>query len=373
MLPFLRNDLEKFSAYKPHPGESTGAPVVAVDRLDTNENPLDLPVELKTGLANLWETQIESNRYPDGSYSALKAAIAAYVNESAGIDTIASANITIGNGSDELIRSILIATCLTNDVSIAVAAPTFSMYEILATTLGVPTTVLPRYLDTFAIDTQGADRAIAAAAKPVKVIWMVHPNSPTANALTAAEIEWLRGFGDDRLIVIDEAYFEFCQKTLVAEIASHPNWIVLRTFSKAFRLATHRVGYGVGHPEAIAVLDRIRLPYNLPSFTIAAAELALKHRHELLRIVPQIQSERARLYDGLKSHDGLHVWPSDANFLYVRPLPHPGEDAEAKMADIASKLKSLGTLIRHTGGGLRITIGTPAENDRTLARIAAIV
>jgi histidinol-phosphate aminotransferase len=247
------------------------------------------------------------------------------------------------------------------------------MYEILATTLGVPTTVLPRYLDTFAIDTQGADRAIAAAAKPVKVIWMVHPNSPTANALTAAEIEWLRGFGDDRLIVIDEAYFEFCQKTLVAEIASHPNWIVLRTFSKAFRLATHRVGYGVGHPEAIAVLDRIRLPYNLPSFTIAAAELALKHRHELLRIVPQIQSERARLYDGLKSHDGLHVWPSDANFLYVRPLPHPGEDAEAKMADIASKLKSLGTLIRHTGGGLRITIGTPAENDRTLARIAAIV
>lgn len=117
MLPFIRSDLNQIRAYTPHPSGDDGKPVTAaitLDRLDTNESPFDLPVELKEKLAWTYQQLIESNRYPDGGHEALKQAIAEYVNESAGINPTAftPANISVGNGSDELIRSLLIATCL---------------------------------------------------------------------------------------------------------------------------------------------------------------------------------------------------------------------------------------------------------------------
>jgi histidinol-phosphate aminotransferase len=380
MLPFLRPDLAELMAYTPHPGshdESAVPPVL--DRLDTNECPFDMPEELKQKLGWLYQHELESNRYPDGGHATLKGAIAHYVMESASpaVDWVTEANITVGNGSDELIRSVLIATCLGNCGRILVAHPTFSMYGILANTLGIPVHTIGRSDASFEMNLDAASAAIAQFAndpQPIRAVFVVNPNSPTANALTNAEIAWLKTLPDSMVVVVDEAYFEFCQQTVVAELATRPNWIILRTFSKAFRLAAHRVGYAVAHPDFIATLEKVRLPYNLPSLSQAGAAIALSHRQELLSVIPLLLQERDRLFQALSAHPAIHVWPTDANFLYFRVQTHPDYpltqgESSVVLETLFHRMRSLGTLIRHTGGGIRLTVGTPEENQRTLERL----
>lgn len=367
-MSFLRADLDQLTAYVSHPGGAMGQ---SIDILDTNESPYDLPQELKLKLAHFYETAIATNRYPDGGHGLLKSGIADYVNQSAGLtERITADHISVGNGSDELIRSILIATCLGGGGSILVADPTFSMYRILATTLGIATITVGRHLTDFSLDLEAAQGAIAQTElPPVRVVFVVHPNSPTGQCLTAAEIAWLRSLPENILVVVDEAYFEFSQQTLVAEILTRPNWMVMRTFSKAFRLAALRVGYAIAPPQIITALEKVRLPYNLPSFSQEAAILALKHAPALLATIPEIQSERDRLHTELQTLTSYTTWRSDANFLYARPNPieQTQDDTLQRLVKI---LKTQGTLIRNTGGGLRISVGSPAENARTLVRLA---
>ena len=387
MLPFIRKDLAELTAYTPHPGGASGESAHSesvLDRLDTNECPYDLPEELKKKLAWTYQQLIETNRYPDGGHAALKQAIAQYVNESITIPplggvalpktAITADNISVGNGSDELIRSLLIATCLGGTGSIFVANPTFSMYGIIAQTLGIPVVSAQRKEENFEIDIEAAKKAIAQNQNPpVRAVFVVHPNSPTANALTPDEIEWLENLPSGILVIIDEAYFEFSQNTLADQLHHHPNWIILRTFSKAFRLASMRVGYAIAHPELAAALEKIRLPYNLPSFCQVAAELALAQRQLLLAVIPEIISERAKLIAALTQYQKLQIWPSAANFVYLRVKAGEGESPQQEHQQIMQHLKERGTLIRHTGGGLRITVGSPEENQRTVDRIAAIL
>ncbi|MGB8701372.1 MAG: histidinol-phosphate transaminase [Thermosynechococcaceae cyanobacterium] len=364
MLGFLRSDLAQVNAYTPHPEVGPGLLNNSTDRLDTNEYPDDLPADLKQKLAWTYQNEIEANRYPDGAHTDLKQAIAQYVNESAATQTlIGPEHISIGNGSDELIRSLLIATCLGGQGSVLVANPTFSMYGILAQTLGIPVVSIQR-TKTFELNLAEAETALVQSIFcPVRVVFMVHPNSPTGNLLTTAEIEWLRQLPSHILVVIDEAYFEFSGKTLVSELDTRPNWVILRTFSKAFRLAAHRVGYAIAHPELIQVLEKVRLPYNLPAMTQAATRLALDHRQDLLQNIPHLIQERERVYTYLRQHTHLKLWPSSANFIYGQA------DTLTSTADLSHHLKQQGTSIRLTGGGLRITIGTPDENNRSIARI----
>lgn len=384
MLSFIRSDLAQFTAYTPHPGgcePETDRPVMAIDRLDTNECPYDLPGDLKEKLAWVYQKEIENNRYPDGGHIALKEAIAAYVNEASPESPVQGLNISVGNGSDELIRSLLIATCLGGSGAILVANPTFSMYAIIAKTLGIPVVEVGRSETTFEIDLTAAQEAIlhpqrSAIAStenpPIRAVFLVHPNSPTANPLSEAELNWIGTLPPEIMVVIDEAYFEFSQTTLVGKLPQHPNWVSLRTFSKAFRLASHRVGYAIAHPELIAILEKVRLPYNLPGFTQAAAQTALLHRQTLLQAIPEIIQERDRLYNALVKIPQLQVWPSGANFIYVRLKNTSPAQMDPALSQIAQQLKAQGTLIRHTGGGLRITIGTPEENQRTLERLQGL-
>ena len=376
MLPFIRSDLAKFTAYKPHPSSDTAESVpVQFDRLDTNESPYDLPPELKEKLAWTYQQVIETNRYPDGGHETLKDAIAEYVNESA-VSSLSNtaANISVGNGSDEIIRSLLIATCLGGEGSILVANPTFSMYGILAQTLGIPVVAVARNETNFEIDLKAAQAAIEETQNPpIRVVFVVHPNSPTANSLTAAELAWLRSLSEHILVVIDEAYFEFSQTTLVGELGQHPNWVILRTFSKAFRLASLRVGYCVAHPEAIAILEKVRLPYNLPSFSIAAALVALQNRTLLLESIPQTLSERAKLIKILSQQPELQITASAANFIYLRLKPNSFNSPDAALKTFHQKLRTLGTVVRHISGGLRITVGTIDENARTVNRVQAVL
>lgn len=365
---FIRSDLAQLAAYTSH---SEGETPAIVDRLDTNESPLDLPIDIKSKLAWAYQEEIEANRYPDGSHEELKNAIAEYSTESAGLDNnLGIDNISVGNGSDELIRSILIATCLGGEGSILVATPTFSMYGILAQTLGIPVVTIARDEADFALDLTAAQQAIEQNDNPpIRVVFMVHPNSPTGNALAAKELDWLKSLPDNILVVIDEAYFEFSQTSVVKEIGQHSNWIILRTFSKAFRLAAHRVGYAIANPNLIQVLEKVRLPYNLPSLSQIAAKTVLQQRKLLLPLVQETIEERKRIYSALQKNSDLKVWHSDANFLYLRLQNINQEEQHKILAKAIISLKREGTLIRHTGGGLRITIGTPAENNRTIERL----
>ncbi|MBK1989270.1 histidinol-phosphate transaminase [Sphaerospermopsis aphanizomenoides BCCUSP55] len=373
MLPFIRSDLSQFTAYKPHPSSNTAEPVATqFDRLDTNESPYDLPPEIKEKLAWTFQQVIESNRYPDGGHETLKDAIAEYVNESAKLSSsvFTDAHISVGNGSDELIRSLLIATCLGGEGSILVANPTFSMYAILAQTLGIPVVSVGRDESDFEIDLKAAQLALTQTQNPpIRVVFVVHPNSPTANCLTTAELAWLKSLPEQILVVIDEAYFEFSQTTLVGELAQHPNWVVLRTFSKAFRLAAMRVGYCVGHPDAIAILEKVRLPYNLPSFSIASALVALQNRQLLLGSIPETLNERSQLIAALSPHPALEIATSNTNFIYLRLKPNASHSTDTALKSLNQTLKNEGTLVRLLPGGLRITLGTPTENSRTLKRL----
>jgi histidinol-phosphate aminotransferase len=377
MLKFIRSDLSQLNAYKAHPGSDSAEPVaIQFDRLDTNESPLDLPSEIKEKLAWTYQQLIETNRYPDGGHESLKNAISQYVNESANLANSAftAANISVGNGSDELIRSLLIATCLGGEGSILVANPTFSMYGILAQTLGIPVVTVGRNHSNFETDLTAAKSAISQTQNPpIRVVFVVHPNSPTANSLTAAELEWLKSLPEEILVVVDEAYFEFSQRTLAGELLQHPNWIILRTFSKAFRLAAMRVGYCIAHPEAIAILEKVRLPYNLPSFSIAAALMALENRQLLLESIPQTLSERTKMITALSAHPTLEITPSSTNFIYLRIKTDDSQLSTTVLTNLNQKLRNQGTLIRLLPNGLRITIGTPTENTRTLERIQALL
>lgn len=372
-LPFLRSAVVQLAAYTPHVESKEDPSPAALDILDTNECPYDLPEALKEKLAWQLHHDIAANRYPDGGHGALKDAIAQYVTETAAGTAFSADHISVGNGSDELIRSLLIATCIGGEGSVLVADPTFSMYGILARTLGIPVVAVGRSEDTFEVDLAAAQQAIEQPqSSPVRVVFMVHPNSPTGNALTAAEVAWLESLPSDILVVVDEAYFEFSQQTTVANVLNHPNWVVMRTFSKAFRLAAYRVGYTVANPALTEALEKVRLPYNLPSLTQAAAQLALTHRQELLAVVPEIQQQRRELAHAIAQHTPLRLWPSDANFLYGRPPAQPGQPIKTELERWFNRLRAQGTLVRHTGGGLRITIGTPAENQRTLAHLQQV-
>lgn len=373
MLEFIRSDLSEFKAYTPHPtgvpGHTESAAPLQYDQLDTNENPYDLPEDLKQKLTWHYTQAIRANRYPDGGHGQLKQAIADYVNESINADlpNISPTQISVGNGSDELIRSLLIATCLRGEGSILVADPTFSMYGILAETLGIPVVRVGRSSATFEMDLVAAEATIARSQHPpVRVVFVVHPNSPTANALTDHELAWLRSLPANILVVIDEAYFEFSQTSVVTELCQRPNWVVLRTFSKAFRLAAHRVGYAVAHSDLITILDKVRLPYNLPSFSQAAALVALQNRSSLLPIVTQLLQERDRLFQALTTLPDLQVWPSDANFLFMRLRQPANPDV---ITQLHAQLKAEGTLVRLIANGFRVTVGTPEENGRTIDRL----
>lgn len=375
-LTFIRSELTSLQAYTTHPWSAESLDLVEptlCDQVAVNESPYDLPLALKQELAQIWTDAIESNRYPDGGHDRLKGMIAEYAGASIGSGTaILPSQISVGNGSDELLRSILIATCVGGAGSILVAAPTFSMYGILAQTLGVHVVSVDRSNLNFEVDLVAAQKAIDDTQDPpIRVVFMVHPNSPTGNALTTAELEWMGRLSTDILVVIDEAYFEFSQHTVVGELAQHPNWVVLRTFSKAFRLAAHRVGYAVGHPQLIAALEQVRLPYNLPSISLMAAELVLKHHVSILSTIAETMSERDRLSIVLTAIPALQIWRSDANFIYGRIQGVP--DPELAMRELVIKLKNQGTSIRHTGGGLRISIGSPAENQRTGARMTQLL
>jgi len=334
MTAFLRPELLSAAAYH------LEAIAPELIKLDANEFPYDLPPDFKQKLSAIVSGDLASHLYPDGIYQELKQAIADYT-------ALTPDYISLGNGSDELIRSLLLISCLGRG-GILLAEPTFSMYGIVAQTLGIAVFRVGRDRHWQA----DLDKAQALIEREnITAVFVVHPNSPTGNLLTGEEIAWLKSLPEHILVVIDEAYFEFSGCSLISELGNFANWVILRTFSKGLRLAAYRVGYAIANPVIIEALEKVRLPYNLPTISARAAQLVLDNRAELLAEIPEVLKGRDQLYQGL-INSGVQAWQSSANFVFCQT----GNDLA-----IAQQMRSQGVLIRHMGGGLRISIGTPEQ------------
>ncbi len=299
-----------------------------------------------------------SGLYPDPRALKLKQAIGDYLGVGTGY-------IAIGNGSDELMDLVCKAFVDQGD-RVLIPLPTFAMYELSCGSYGGKPVFykLPNF--------EWRADELARAAKNTKLVFLGRPNNPTGNCLS---LDGLRELLKVRaMIVVDEAYVEFAGDSVAKLAVKRKNLIVLRTLSKAFGLAGLRVGYAVGNPEIIKVLERLRAPFNVNRLAQAAAIVALKDRRYLLGVTSSIRSGQAYLRREL-SRLGLRVLPSEANFMMVDVSPL-GVDAP-KFCDLLAKRKIfVRDLSGFRGAGpryVRITVGTPEQNARLVDALEKIV
>jgi histidinol-phosphate aminotransferase len=292
--------------------------------------------------------------YPDPRAAKLKSAIADYVG-------VKAECVTIGNGSDELMELACKAFLDPGD-QVLIPLPTFAMYELACRTNGG----VPKFfvLPDFGWPTEKLKRALVGT----KLAFFARPNNPTGNGITLDGLRDLLECG--KLFIIDEAYVEFAGNS-VAELApKFENLLVLRTFSKAFGLAGLRVGYAVGNPKLIGVLEGIRAPFNVNRIAQVAAVAALSEKAYMCRVVNAIRKARTYLRREL-SRLGMRVLPSNANFLMADVTPL-GTDA-TKLCDYLARE---GILIRELtnfkGAGprwVRISVGRPEQNEKLVNAI----
>ena len=352
----LRDDLRGRTPY--------GAPQLDVEvRLNTNENPYPPPPAL---VADVTEAVAKAatalHRYPDRDAVALRTDLASYLTASTGV-ALSVANLWAANGSNEVLQQILQAFGGPGRTALGFE-PSYSMHPIIAAgtrTEWVPT---PRRPD-FTLDTAAAATLLAERAPDVAFV--TSPNNPTGGSIPLDELRALVAAAPG-LVVVDEAYAEFSsRRSAVGLLAEFPaKLIVSRTMSKAFAFAGGRLGYLAAAPAVVDALQLVRLPYHLSTLTQAAARAALRHAADTLRSVHALAAERDRVTEALRDQ-GFTPVPSDANFVLF------GQFADAH-ATWESYLEH-GVLIRDVGipAHLRVTIGTPAENDAFLAVSKEIV
>jgi histidinol-phosphate aminotransferase len=345
----LRADLRGRTPY--------GAPQIDVPvRLNTNENPYPPPPALVADVAEAARAVAATlHRYPDRDAVALRTDLAAYLAGSTGVP-LEPANLWAANGSNEILQQILQAFGGPGRVALGFE-PSYSMHPIIAAGTRTEWAPTPRR-DDFTVDTAEAARVVAGRAPDV--VFLTSPNNPTGGSIPLAGLrEVVRAA--PALVVIDEAYAEFSgQPSAVRLLAEFPaKVIVARTMSKAFAFAGGRLGYLAAAPAIVDALLLVRLPYHLSALTQAAARATLRHAEETLRSVAALAVERDRVVESLRGL-GLHPVHSDANFVLFGHF----DDAEAAWQAYLDR----GVLIRDVGipNHLRVTIGTPTENDAFL-------
>jgi histidinol-phosphate aminotransferase len=351
----LRADLRGRTPY--------GAPQLDVAvRLNTNENPFPPPPELVEDVAVATRAAAAGlHRYPDRDARALRADLAAYLTAATGV-RLTGANVWAANGSNEVLQQVMQAFGGPGRLAVGFE-PSYSMHPIIAAGTRTEWLPVPRRAD-FSVDVDAAAALLAARAPDL--VFLTSPNNPTGQSLDPAELAVLVDAAP-AMVVVDEAYAEFSDRpgavTLLAERGHQ--LIVSRTMSKAFAFAGGRLGYLAAAPAVVDALQLVRLPYHLSALTQAAARAALRHAGATLRSVALLRAERDRVVAALTAA-GYDVVPSDANFVLF------GRLADAPRAWRA--FLDRGVLVRDVGvaGHLRVTIGTPAEND-TFLQIAADV
>lgn len=326
-------------------------------KLDAMESPFALPVAVRARVAAA-AADVPVNRYPDGGADALKAALI----DAFGIPPTAS--VILGNGSDELIQLITMSLARPGAAMVA-PEPSFEMYRMNALFAGMRYAGVPLRAD-FALDVDAMEAAIARE-RPA-VIYLAYPNNPTGNLFETAAVERVLCAAPG-LVVVDEAYHAFAGASFLPRLAEFPNLLVLRTVSK-IGMAGLRLGYAVAAPEWIAQFDKVRQPYNLNAMTQAVAPVLLAERDLLAGWASQLTAERARLETALAALPGVSVFPTRTNFVLARVPDAPRWFEALRRAGILVKNRhGVHPLLEHY---LRITVGTPDENDALLAAVAAM-
>lgn len=330
----------------------------ALAELGSNENPLG---PSPRALAAIQAALSGIFRYPDPQGGALKAALARHLGIDAG-------QIALGNGSHELL--MLIAQCFADaNTSVVFSEFGFAVFPIATAAAGaisIRVPALPRDHSTMPL---GHDLdAMAAAIRPdTRIVYLANPNNPTGTWVSDAAMDaFLARVPATTVVVVDEAYQEFVDDlaltTAMRFLEKYPNLVVTRTFSKAYALAGLRVGYTVGSPESISVIERLRESFNVNSLALAAAEAALADPQHVARSKAFNGSERTWLVERLRAC-GLRVLASQTNFVLV--------DFARDAAPIEATLFERGVIVRPMGGYglnefLRISVGSRAENERLL-------
>lgn len=324
----------------------------AFDRLHANELPWR--AETDRSLAGL-------NRYPEPHPHELAACLAQLYG-------VAPAQLLPGRGSDESIDLLVRGFCRAGVDNVIICPPTFGMYSVAARIQGAEVREVPLLRDRgFALDTDGVLKACDAN---TRIVFLCSPNNPTGNALAPDAIETLlTRLAGKTLVVVDEAYLEFSgDVSLTTQLGRFDNLVVLRTLSKAFGLAGARVGSLIAHADIVALLAKVIPPYSIPQQTIetvlatlSGPQLAVQRER-----VAQVRAERDRLSAGLAGKPGvLKVWPSVANFLLV-----DFQSAEAALAAARDAKLLIRDMRSVSPDSLRISVGTPEQNDRLLRSLA---
>ncbi|RVU15713.1 histidinol-phosphate transaminase [Streptomyces antnestii] len=337
-----------------------GAPQLDVPvRLNTNENPYPLPEPLVERIAErVREAARDLNRYPDRDAVQLRTELAAYLTRTGG-HRVGIENVWAANGSNEVIQQLLQTFGGPGRTAIGFE-PSYSMHALIARGTGTGWISGPRNED-FTIDVEASVKAIAENAPDV--VFITTPNNPTGSAVPAETVLALYEAAQaakPSMVIVDEAYIEFSHgDSLLPLLEGRPNLVVSRTMSKAFGAAGLRLGYLAAHPAVVDAVQLVRLPYHLSAITQATALAALEHTDTLLGYVEQLKDERDRLVTELRAA-GYEVTESDANFVQFGRF----ENAQAVWQQILDR----GVLVRDNGvpGWLRVSAGTPAENDAFL-------
>ncbi|AWK08055.1 histidinol-phosphate transaminase [Streptomyces spongiicola] len=350
-----------------------GAPQLDVPvQLNTNENPYPLPEALVERITErVREAARGLNRYPDRDAVELRTELAGYLTRT-GKYPVGPENVWAANGSNEVIQQLLQTFGGPGRTAIGFE-PSYSMHPLIARGTGTDWISGPRRED-FTVDERAAVDAIAAH-RP-DVVFVTSPNNPTGTAVAPETVVALydaaqraRADAAGALVVVDEAYVEFSHRpSLLPLLEGRPNLVVSRTMSKAFGAAGLRLGYLAAHRAVVDALQLVRLPYHLSAVTQATALAALEHTDTLLKYVEQLKEERDRLVAGLRGI-GYEVTDSDANFVQFGRFDGEG-GAHAAWQQILDR----GVLVRDNGvpGRLRVTAGTPEENDAFLDAVRAL-
>jgi histidinol-phosphate aminotransferase len=325
-------------------------------KLNQNENPYDFPDDLKEETFRRFRNRSWS-RYPDFVPDSLRLRVAEFAGWQ-------KEGILVGNGSNELLQSAL-TVLIKSRTRVAIPAPTFTVYRLIAKVLGARIVDIPLNRDlTYNVD----DLISKSQESGAGVLIINSPNNPTGSVLKNEDLKRILEQVSGH-VLLDEAYYEFWGRTAIELLKDFPRLIVTRTFSKAMGMAGLRVGYLLAHPDLVAQISKAKLPYNVNQFSLTAAEVALENVQQFRPAIEAVLKERDRLGKELSRMPGLKVYPTEANFFTIEVPVSPRL--------IFEDLYGQGILIRDISSYpmlsncLRISVGTPEENNRLLSALHA--
>ncbi len=349
--PAVRDDLVALEGYH--------SPQLDVDvRLNTNESPLPPPPEF---VAELREAvgDIRWNRYPDRAATALREGLA----ERHGVDP---GQVFVANGSNEVLQTVLL-TFAGAGRRVLTFEPTYAMHSQIARTSGATVVSRDRLAD-FSLDASGVLSAMEVA--DPAVTFLCSPNNPTGMAEPADLIAEVLDHGRG-LLVVDEAYGEFAERSAVDLLGEEVPLVVTRTYSKVWSMAAMRLGYMIGPRWLVAELDKVVLPYHLDALKQRAGMLALGHAADMESRVAELVESRRSLVSALSGLD-VEVWPSQANFVLFRPRRLPGRDVWQGLVDRSVLVRDCSSWPR-LENCLRVTVGSRPENERFLSSLEEVL